>query len=442
MINKTFNKTFNKTLILLVLMLVCFPSNSFATKKKAKKSYSKNIQITKVHYKTKHIAKLRHFVPVNGVLFQTLKGDILLEQNSQQYFNPASVMKIATSFIALEKLGYDYRFNTNIYTNGKIDQEGSLNGDLIIVGSGDPAMFSENVFFMVDNLSHLGVKKVTGDLLVTTPFYLNFDSPQHSILEIKSIFNGRHWTKPLQEAWTRYTQEQNKPDATFSGVEIEGQARAISLEDLPTEKQLLLTHQSRALSDILKIQNDYSSNFMAEAIGRQVGGPRAIESFLVEKVGINADDVKVVSASGLGENRITPSAALKLLRRFYESVNRNGKRLDELLPAAGVDEGTLDERFTEELRGSVVAKTGTLMRQHASALVGVAYTKEKGPIFFVLLDKDEVIHARRHQDQLVTDMIYQYGGPSPTRSIINGFETRPKVIITQSIPFVERPRKP
>ncbi|KAF0189700.1 MAG: D-alanyl-D-alanine carboxypeptidase / D-alanyl-D-alanine-endopeptidase [bacterium] len=136
------------------------------------------------------------------------------------------------------------------------------------------------------------------------------------------------------------------------------------------------------------------------------------------------------------------SKALKLLRRFYESVNRNGKKLDDLLPAAGVDEGTLDERFTEEaLRGSVVAKTGTLMRQRASALVGVAYTKEKGPIFFVLLDKDEVTHARRHQDQLVTDMIYQYGGPSPIRNFISGFETQPKIIVTHSIPVVERSRE-
>ncbi|KAF0249316.1 MAG: D-alanyl-D-alanine carboxypeptidase/D-alanyl-D-alanine-endopeptidase, partial [bacterium] len=127
MINKIFNKPFNKILILLVLILICFPDNSFAAKKKTKKSYSKNTQITKVNYKTKRVAKIRRFVPVNGILFQTLKGDILLEQNSQQYFNPASVMKIATSFIALEQLGYDYRFNTNIYTNGKIDQEGSLN---------------------------------------------------------------------------------------------------------------------------------------------------------------------------------------------------------------------------------------------------------------------------------------------------------------------------
>lgn len=438
------NKLFAKVFTFLLLILICFPSDSFAAKKKAKGLSSKSTQVKQVKYKTKRVVRVRRvFTPVNGILFQTLKGDVLLEQNSQQYFNPASVMKIATSFAALEQLGYDYRFRTDIYTNGKIDQEGNLNGDLIIAGSGDPAMFSENIFLMFDKLSSLGVKRVTGDLLVTTPFYLNFDySAQRSALQVKSISSAKRWTKYMQEAWTRYAQEENKPDAVFSGIEIDGQARAISFEELPAEKQLLLTHQSRTLSDILKIQNDFSSNFMAEAIGRQLGGSQAIENFLLEKVGINSNEVQVVSASGLGENKITPAATLQLLRHFYESVKSNGKRLDNLLPLAGVDEGTLDERFTDsELRGSVVAKTGTLPRQRVSALVGVAYTKEKGPVFFVLLDRDEVMHARHQQDKLVTDMIYQCGGPSPTRNVITGFESRPKVIITQSFPVIENLNK-
>lgn len=425
-------KTVAKVFVLVLLAFICFPSESFAAKKKAKKSYSKSASIAKVRYKAKPINRVRRvYAPVNGILFQTLKGDILLEQNSDAYFNPASVIKIATSLTALEELGYNHRFNTNIYTTGKIDQDGNLNGDLIIAGGSDPAMFSENIFLIADSLSGLGIKKVTGDLLITTPFYLNFDfSAQHSALQVKAICTGKRWTKPLEEAWLRYTQEHNKPNAIFSGLEILGQARTITPENLPAEKQLLLTHQSRTLLDILKIQNDYSSNFMAEVIGRYVGGPQTIENFLVEKVGIDSSEVRVTTASGLGENRITPNAALKLLKSFYNSATRHGKRLDDLLPAAGVDEGTLDERFTDlDLRGSVVAKTGTLLRQRVSALVGVAYTKDKGPVFFALLDRDEVTHARREQDKLVTNMIYQCGGPQPARSYVEGFESRPQVVV-------------
>lgn len=425
-------KTFVKVFALLLLVVLCFPNDAFAAKKKAKKAYSKSTPTTKIRYKSKNVSRSRRvLVPVNGILFQTLTGDTLLKQHSEDFFNPASVIKIATSLTALETWGYNHRFSTSIYTNGKIDEEGVLNGDLIIAGGGDPALFSENVFLMSENLSRLGIKKIEGDLLITTPFYLNFEfSPQPSALQVKSIISGKRWTRPLEEAWSRYTQEHNKVGNLYSGIDIVGQARVINPENLPTEKHLLFTHQSRSLVDILKIQNDYSSNFMAEVIGRQLGGPQVIENFLIEKAGIKEEEIRVTSASGLGENKITPNAALQLLKSFHNSATLHGKRLDDLLPAAGVDEGTLDERFTDEnLRGSVVAKTGTLLRQRVSALVGVAYTKDKGPVFFALLDRDEVTHARREQDKLVTEMIYQCGGPVPTRRVIEGFETQPKVVI-------------
>lgn len=422
------NKIIIRVFAILLLVFIAVPDNAFA----ARRGHSKGGYSS--HYRTKRVSRLRRVIaPVHGVLVQTLKGDVLLEQNSEQYFNPASVTKIATSLTALEQLGYDYRFNTEIYTNGKI-QDKVLDGDLIVVGSGDPGLFYENIFLITENLSKLGIEKVSGNLLVTAPFHLNFEySPQQSALQMRNICSAKYWTKPLQTAWTRYLKEQNRPEeSVFKGIEISGQARVISSDELGADKQLLLTHQSRKLTDLLKIQNDYSSNFMATVIGRTVGGPSAIEKFLVDKVGVDKSDVRIETACGLGENRITPSASLQLLRKFYQSVESHGKKMDELLPAAGVDEGTLGERFNNpELRGSVVAKTGTLLRQRVSALVGVAYTREKGPLFFALLDRDEVMHARHYQDQFVTDIIYQYGGPVTSRNISTSFESSPKIVIAK-----------
>src|SRR5262249_33642542 len=113
-------------------------------------------------------------LPSAGILIQTLDGKTLLEQNSDIRFNPASVMKVATSFTALEKLGFDYRFPTTFNTNGHLSQDGVLYGDLIIGGSGDPGFFSENLFLTVENLHKLGIKEIDGDLLIVTPFYFNF----------------------------------------------------------------------------------------------------------------------------------------------------------------------------------------------------------------------------------------------------------------------------
>ncbi len=425
------NRKFRVCFVVLTLILTLLPTDILAAKQKKKpqKNSKKSVPTSKVRYRAKQMRLRRVFVPVHGVLVQTLTGDTLLAQNAQTYFNPASVMKIATSITALETLGYNYRFNTEVYINGKIDKDNILNGDLIIVGSGDPSLFYENAFLIGENLSRLGIKKVTGNLLVTNPFYLNFDaSAQRSAQQLKLIFSPSSWTKSVQEAWTEYTQ--NRPDTVFQGLEIIGSTQIINVAEVPIEKQLLLTHQSRNLLDILKMQNDYSNNFMAEVVGEKIGGPKVIEKFLIEKVKISPNQLEVASASGLGENRMTPTATLELLRYFYSSINKNDKNFDQLLPAAGVDAGTLDERFTSaELQGSVIAKTGTLIRQKASALVGIAYTKEKGPLFFAILNKDNVLHARRYQDEIITNLIYENGGPVAVRTTSSRFESTPNILI-------------
>ena len=57
----------------------------------------------------------------SGVLVETLDGKVVKESYSNYAFNPASNVKIATSFAVLKTFGPDYRFPTNIFTDGEID---------------------------------------------------------------------------------------------------------------------------------------------------------------------------------------------------------------------------------------------------------------------------------------------------------------------------------
>jgi N-acyl-D-amino-acid deacylase len=65
-------------------------------------------------------------------------GKVLYALNGQQLFTPASTTKLLTEGTALELLGADYRFHTRVYRTGAIAPDGALNGDLILVASGDP----------------------------------------------------------------------------------------------------------------------------------------------------------------------------------------------------------------------------------------------------------------------------------------------------------------
>lgn len=107
-----------------------------------------------------------------GVLVKSLtSGEILYKRNENKLFVPASVLKLFTTASSLLLLGPEYKYNTEIYTDGKII-DGKLNGNLIIKGKGDPTFSSRfykectEVFEMwADSLLAKGIKVIDGDII-------------------------------------------------------------------------------------------------------------------------------------------------------------------------------------------------------------------------------------------------------------------------------------
>ena len=79
--------------------------------------------------------------------------------------NPASVMKLVTTFAALELLGRDYRWRTEAYLGGAL-AGGTLDGDLILKGGGDPKITVEQWSAFMAALRERGLERVTGDLVL------------------------------------------------------------------------------------------------------------------------------------------------------------------------------------------------------------------------------------------------------------------------------------
>lgn len=90
--------------------------------------------------------------------------------NADVSVNPASTMKLFTTYAALEMLGPTYQWKTEFYTDGQL-KNGVLNGNLYLKGGGDPKLNMEKLWLLMRDLRANGVTKVTGDLVLDRSYF-------------------------------------------------------------------------------------------------------------------------------------------------------------------------------------------------------------------------------------------------------------------------------
>src|SRR5579859_5196656 len=108
-------------------------------------------------------------------------GETLYQKNADSYFVPASNMKLFTTALALAKLGPDFKFHTTLETRGSISPDGTLSGDVVLVGRGDPNLSNRKFPYelkeefdgppekVLDDLAASlvtrGVREISGDVI-------------------------------------------------------------------------------------------------------------------------------------------------------------------------------------------------------------------------------------------------------------------------------------
>ena len=109
-----------------------------------------------------------------GVYIESLKtGEIIYKQNPYKLFMPASNVKLFTTSTALVRLGPDFTYKTVLYSRGEVSEEGILQGDLLVKGSGDPTIsgrFTDGNILKTfenwaDSLKISGIKHIEGAVI-------------------------------------------------------------------------------------------------------------------------------------------------------------------------------------------------------------------------------------------------------------------------------------
>lgn len=101
------------------------------------------------------------------VVYSIDRNERLFELNPHALLVPASVAKLASVASAVDAVGWDHRFETTVRTNGTVDN-GTLRGDLLIVGSGDPAIGGrggDDITIWIDALKAAGIRRIEGRIV-------------------------------------------------------------------------------------------------------------------------------------------------------------------------------------------------------------------------------------------------------------------------------------
>jgi D-alanyl-D-alanine carboxypeptidase/D-alanyl-D-alanine-endopeptidase (penicillin-binding protein 4) len=340
-----------------------------------------------------------------GVYIETTNGTVLVEQVADRPVHPASVSKVPTTLALLRKLGPEHRFVTTFTGSGRI-QDGTLYGDLSVTSDGDPSLVDEDALLVAQRLKQLGIQRVAGTLHARSALIFDWQNDSDATL-LRRALSGL--TAPA--AWVAVRDlESANATGTASSFPLQPGIQFTTPTPQPGDsiEQTLVTHRSQPLLPLVKSLNDYSNNII-KSFADAAGGIAAVEA--VARSAVPAEmRSEIILGDGAGtdpSNRLSPRAAVKLLRALEKELAISGHTLPDILPVTGVDEGTLRDRLNGAGEaGHVVGKTGTFGDYGASALIGAIPTADRGTVYFAILNHGvPVPQARLRQDRFVRTLL-------------------------------------
>jgi D-alanyl-D-alanine carboxypeptidase/D-alanyl-D-alanine-endopeptidase (penicillin-binding protein 4) len=365
--------------------------------------------------------EINQFPGFSGVLIKDLNTqEVLFSHNEDKLFTPASLTKIFTLLAALEIFDEEqYAYPTSFYFSSTTP--GEINGDLYIVGSGDPTQSPEVIRKIADTLvQKLSIRHISGDIVLDNSKFL----PQE--------FLGRGWMwddkNPLIGALTvtgyKVKEKQDSylntmpllwgkifsQELSKKGVKIDGSIRIGKTKE---NLQVKYIYYSDTMDKILAYMMKKSDNQSAENIFRSLAPEdnlegvftiaRAIaslEEIIDTALGLKwGKDYILVDGCGLSEyNLTTPTHLVKAISYLYQKYDF--KILDYF--ASTKEKGTLKERLPFQVWG----KTGTL--SSASALAGLLETKNKRWIVFCLMENNFIFIEDENDPKIFENRIIEY----------------------------------
>jgi D-alanyl-D-alanine carboxypeptidase/D-alanyl-D-alanine-endopeptidase (penicillin-binding protein 4) len=415
-------------------------------------------------------------IPLSAVAVEVREVDArkpLISLNTEQAMNPASTMKLLTTYAALDLLGPAYTWKTEAWLDGEL-KDGVLRGNLVLKGYGDPKFTVEQFWLWLAELRARGLREIRGDLVLDRSYFelppydpAEFDNDpvraynvgpdalliNFNTLRLRYLPDGDKLNvvaePPLDgisldnrlvprrsggcNGWDDTISVQPSGDSVIfqGGYPGDCGEREHSLSVMPHTRyvealfralwkelggtlkggmreaavganaQLLSTHRSDPLSNIIRDINKFSNNVMARQLFLTLGATdkasverstRTVREWL-QKQRLDFPELALENGAGLSrKERISATHMAQLLQ--HAANHPLSAELESSLPILGVD-GSVKKRLKEShAAGHAHLKTGTL--EGVKTVAG--YVRSRGGKEWIVVCFINHPNAKRGQD--------------------------------------------
>lgn len=385
------------------------------------------------------LSQLQNFEGKHSVCYMTTDSKELKVKgiNLNEKVRLASVSKLLTSYWVLYGLGPKYKFKTYFYWD-------PTTAELYIQGSQDPFFGRRRLYLLISDLNRLGIRQIN-----KIYFNKNFKyfqavehpstqhteitqqggiSPRSMAIQLNHLLNIKEWDEGDIMRYGTFSSIAHSikvPVEEFKKMELK------VLEILPIENDInpflgrtgiqAYVSESPAVLNYLKVMNMFSMNYPADELFNQFGGQVEFKKFLLETLKIKVTDLAIFTGSGLPtliegqreDNETTCEVIVDVILKMKEILVSNKLNLEDIMMVGGIDQGTLFRAYkSNPLRGSVIAKTGTIATAHSLA-GAIELTKNKQLIFGIFLQTTKLAKASKLRNQLVSELARKNGGAKP-----------------------------
>lgn len=323
---------------------------------------------------------------------------------------PASVNKLFVTAASLLRFGPDEQLSTRVVSNGAVGEDGTLDGDVWIVGGGDPALGEDDLRRLAETVVGAGIREVTGHVYGDDTAFDRLRGGPRTNFAPDFDLGGRLGALVLRRGFqphpTTYVTRRFISHLRAAGVHVSTVPRVGAAPSTYTE---LGSVGSPAVRDLIRMTNVPSDNFFADMLLKALGatfGPGGSTAGGAAVVRATLDDFgvrpRVVDGSGLARaNRTTPRQVVRLLERM-EGQDTESSWIGSLA-VAGLS-GTVHARMrSTPAAGRCHTKTGTI--RGVSNLAGVCLTTGGRTVAFAwLMQGVSTYRAHKIQDRMTATL--------------------------------------